>query len=262
MRTVCASRPLVIFILFVLICLSPSIPSAEKPAGPEIAEPEISIEFNSLDDLEPVLFKKISRHTSYSIEVKDGERFLQAITNASASGLVVTEAFNVYEMPLLSWQWRVTNILDKGHAGKKEGDDFPARVYVMFDHTEDSAPMGYRFKQATLKAIFGKAPPHSTLNYIWANRKHEERYITSPYTNWVRMVVLEEGMPSAPEVWVHEMVNIIEDYRAAFGNEPPPMARVAVMSDADNTGGRVTAYFDSIRVSSAIKNSIKEDTTR
>ena len=43
-------------------------------------------------------------------------------------------------------------------------------------------------------------------------------------------------------------MDILADYRQAFGHDPPPVARLAVMSDTDNAGGVAAAYLDFIEV--------------
>ena len=45
---------------------------------------------------------------------------------------------------------------------------------------------------------------------------------------------------------MEESVNVLEDYRKAFGKDPPAMAGLAVMSDTDNTGESAEAYLDFI----------------
>jgi len=41
-------------------------------------------------------------------------------------------------------------------------------------------------------------------------------------------------------------VNVLEDYRRAFGEEPPRVRSVGIMSDSDNTGERTVAYYGDI----------------
>ena len=36
------------------------------------------------------------------------------------------------------------------------------------------------------------------------------------------------------------------DYREAFGEEPPPVVGIAIMSDSDNTGEKATAWYGDI----------------
>jgi Protein of unknown function (DUF3047) len=45
---------------------------------------------------------------------------------------------------------------------------------------------------------------------------------------------------------VIEERNVLDDYRRAFGEEPPPIAGVAVMTDTDDTGASATAWFGDI----------------
>ena len=216
------------------------------------AEPFVSIEFDTLEGFEPVLFPKIPTHTEYSIEHEDGNNYLVAYANSSASGLLWSQPFDVYEYPVVSWRWRVSNVFKKGHAGIKSGDDFPARLYVMFAYDPKEALLGQRIIYATLKAFYGKYPPLSTLNFVWASRAHQDRYLTSPYTGRSMLVILRQGQANEPEAWALESVNVLDGYREAFrGNPPPRMARLAVMADADNTGESATAHFDSITVSPA-----------
>jgi hypothetical protein len=60
------------------------------------------------------------------------------------------------------------------------------------------------------------------------------------------MVVVESG-PERLQQWVRVERNIVEDYRKAFGEEPPTISGVAIMTDTDNTGESVTAYYGDIR---------------
>jgi hypothetical protein len=47
-------------------------------------------------------------------------------------------------------------------------------------------------------------------------------------------------------MWVEEQRNIYEDYKKAFGEEPPLINGVAIMSDTDNTKERAVAYYGDI----------------
>jgi len=172
-----------------------------------------------------------------------GRTILKAVADASASGLVYTNAFNPYETPVLRWRWRVENVLTNGNATRKDGDDYPLRVYVLFDYDPSLASFGMRAKYAIARRVHGEYPPHASLNYIWANREHGRRILPSPYTDRSQMVILRAG-PTQAAQWVEEEVNILDDYRAAFGEEPPRAARLAIMSDADNTGGNAVGFLD------------------
>lgn len=205
------------------------------------------INFDSLNDWELLTFPKIKTHSQYSL-VKEGDKsILKAESHASASAIVYRRTFNIYENPQLRWRWKVTQLSDRGNPKEKAGDDYPIRVYVMFQYDPDNASLGESLIYKATKAIYGKYPPHSTLNYVWTGANISERFIASPYTGKAYMVVLERGKEKAGQ-WVEESVNVLEDYRKAFGKEPPAMAGIAVMSDSDNTGTNAEAYLEFIEV--------------
>jgi hypothetical protein len=207
-------------------------------------------DFATLDRWRPFAFPKIPAHTTYEIRTEGDVSYLSAFSNASASAVVLKEDFNVYDAPLLRWRWRVSNVFKKGDARLKSGDDYPLRIYVMFRYTPEGAPLGKRLKYGAARLLFGEYPPHSSLNYIWANRPQTERIITNAYASEARMVLLQTGPERAGE-WVEESVDLLEDYREAFGEDPPAMATLAVMSDSDQTGESARGDLDWIYASGA-----------
>ena len=140
------------------------------------------INFDSLTDWETLTFPKIKSHSKYSL-VKEGDKsILKAESRASASAIVYRRTFNIYESPQLHWRWKVTQLFDRGNPKKKAGDDYPIRVYVMFQYDPDNDSLGESLIYKATKAIYGKYPPHSTLNYVWTGANISERFIASPYT--------------------------------------------------------------------------------
>jgi hypothetical protein len=59
------------------------------------------------------------------------------------------------------------------------------------------------------------------------------------------MFVVESGAGKVNQ-WVNEERNIFEDYKKAFGQEPPMISGIAIMTDTDNTGESATAYYGDI----------------
>jgi hypothetical protein len=58
----------------------------------------------------------------------------------------------------------------------------------------------------------------------------------------VKLIVLESGEARVGD-WVAEERNVYDDYRRAFGKDPPRVSGVAIMTDTDNTQARATAYY-------------------
>ena len=59
------------------------------------------------------------------------------------------------------------------------------------------------------------------------------------------MVVVRSGGERVG-AWVEEERNVYEDYRKAFGGEPPMIKGIAVMTDTDDTGESATAWYGDI----------------
>ena len=197
------------------------------------------------DGWKPLTFKQIEKHTGYTV-VKDGETTaIKAVSEASASGLTREIRINLKEYPIVQWQWKVANTLKKGDVTRKEGDDYPARIYITFEY--DSSKVGFfdKAKYETVKLLYGQYPPLAAINYIWESKAPKGTVVPNPYTDQVKMIVVESGVDRLNQ-WVSEERNVYEDYKKAFGHEPPPISGVAIMTDTDNTGESATAYYGDI----------------
>ena len=204
-------------------------------------------DFQDLVKWKEEFFPKIQRHTTYTIEKQGGDTYLKAHSESSASLLIYKEPFDVYAYPHVRWRWKIDGIIKKGNAKTRQGDDYPVRIYIAFEYYPADAGIFLRAQYAAVKALYGQYPPHSSLNYIWANRKHEEDILSSTYTDRSKMILLEKGDDLAG-TWVTEDINIIEDYEKAFGGKPPRRATIGIMADSDNTSEQATSYIDYIMV--------------
>jgi hypothetical protein len=233
-------RTLIILAISTLLIIS--------PLRAQMSDQGFREDFNSLDSWKPLTFPKIPRHSIYKIQKEGENSFLVAQADNSASGIICTRVFNIYKTPIIKWKWKISNTYQAGDEKKKSGDDYPLRIYVVFKYDPKTAGIFERAQYNALKLIYGEYPPHSSINYIWANKKYPERILPNPYTAKTQMVLLQKGSERAG-VWIEEKANALEDYRQAFGKEPPYEASIAVMSDADNTGEKATGYVDYIEVS-------------
>ena len=185
--------------------------------------------------------------TAYAL-IEDGETVVvQARADDSASGLIRRVTADPAEYPVIAWRWKVEGTIPGGDVSRKRGDDYPARIYVTFDYDPGDLSFGDRLKYRALRALGYDDIPVRALNYIWANKDGETAIVPNAYTDWVQMVPVESGAANAGE-WREAERNILEDYREAFGEEPPAITGIAIMSDADNTGESATAYFGDIRL--------------
>lgn len=171
--------------------------------------------------------KAFRGQTEYQVVPDEGGNCLQAQSRSAASGLIYRRQFDLKEFPVISWRWKVGNILENGDARNKAGDDYAARVYIVFPHW---------------------FPPKTrSINYIWANRLPREEWVPNPFFANAVMVAVESGEEKTGQ-WIAERRDVYADYRAIFGEEPPLAGAVAIMTDTDNTGGKAIAWYDDLRI--------------
>jgi hypothetical protein len=194
---------------------------------------------------QPLTFKKIPRHTAYSLVKDEGRIVVKAVSEASSSGLAKEMPLDPREYPIVEWQWKVANLLKKSDITKKEGDDCPARLYVTFEFDSNRINIFKRVLYEAIKLIYGRYPPLGAINYIWESKAPVGTLVPNPYTDQVMMIVVESG-PGKLNTWLTEKRNIYEDYKKAFNAEPPKISGVAIMTDTDNTGEAAVAYYGDI----------------
>jgi hypothetical protein len=196
------------------------------------------------DGWTPLTFKKIPRQTKYEV-VKDGDvTVVRADSDASASGLTRPVKIDPREYPIIRWRWKVDNVLTRSDVSRKDGDDYPARLYVTFEYDADKVQLSKKLKYAAGRALFGDIPI-GTVNYIWETRTPVGTVVENAYTDFARMIVVESGLQKVGS-WVDEERNILADYKMAFGEDPPLINGIAIMTDTDNTKERATAYYGDI----------------
>jgi hypothetical protein len=238
----------ILFLWTLVAALTAAIWMAHGQGPPVIEAGKFSAESpgNSLPaGWKPLTFKKIERHTSYTL-VKEGERaVVKAVAQASASGLTREIRIDPKTYPIVQWQWKVENILNKGDVRRKEGDDYPARLYITFEYDPGKLSFFEKVEYGAAKLLYGQYPPLGAINYIWENTAPVGTMVPNPYTDRVVMIVVETGEAKLHQ-WIGEERNVYEDYKKAFGKTPPMISGVAIMTDADNTGESATAYYGDI----------------
>ena len=203
-----------------------------QPGGP-LPEGWTTLEFGTV------------KQTDYALVSNNGTVVVKAISEAAASGLVFQVSIDPAAHPILRWRWNVESFPDRSDFTRKEGDDYAARVYIGFEY--DSSKVGFfeMVKYELIKLRYGSYPPLNAISYIWDAHAPVGTVVPSPYTERVQMIVVNSGRETLAQ-WVAEEQNVYEDYQAAFGEVPPRILHIAIMTDTDDTAGFATAYFGDI----------------
>jgi hypothetical protein len=126
----------------------------------------------------------------------------------------------------------------------RAGDDYAARIYITFAYDPDKVSFSRKLKYKAGRLLFGDVPI-GAITYIWERAVPEGTIVDNAYTDVVKMIVVESGQGHVGR-WMTEERNLDDDYRKAFGEDPPLVNGVAIMTDTDNTGETVTAYYGDI----------------
>jgi hypothetical protein len=183
--------------------------------------------FNAIDMLhwEDRIF---STTTEYRGVLVDGERVVRARADDSASALYQRRNIDLNRTPYLQWRWRIERTLgSEVNERSHDGDDFAARVYVVRNG-------GLTFWRARV------------LNYVWSNSQPVGTRWTSPLAGIdTQMIAVDAGDELAGHWQLHSR-DIRADWFAAFGEELDRIDAVAIMTDTDNTGAALQAWYADI----------------
>ncbi len=170
--------------------------------------------------------KSFSGNTEYDLVDEEGRRVLRGSTAGQASVLYKEQTIDLAKTPWLDWSWRVDRTYSDINEQAPDGDDFPARLYVV-------AQVGFL--------------PWETLavNYVWASNVPTGTTWPNPYTDKAVMIAVQSGDTHVGE-WISQRRNVAEDFAAAFDQPITELSGFAVMVDGDNSDQTATAWFGNI----------------
>jgi hypothetical protein len=192
----------------------------------------------------PLSFPKIPNHTQYELVQDEATTVVKASSEASASGLTRAVTIDPREYPIVRWRWKVDRLLERSDVRRKSGDDYPARLYITFEYEPARVSFARKLKYMAGRALFGDIPI-AAINYIWDRATPAGTIVPNAYTDFAQMVVVQSG-PANVGRWIEEERNVYEDYLRAFGEEPPHIKGIAIMTDTDDTRDRATAFYGDI----------------
>jgi len=193
------------------------------------------------DGWRPQALPRVARATRYDPFVEDGVAGVRSRSECSASALLLPlPEIDLQRTPRLRWRWKVEDPLPPHPERSKAGDDFAARVYVMFRFDPAHASLLERARHRLAALLYGPDVPGNALDYVWTTGEPAGARWSNPFTDAAWMISLGRGpLP----VWRTEEVDVTADYRARFGTAPPAVLGLALMTDSDNGCSRAGAAF-------------------
>jgi len=165
--------------------------------------------------------------TQYS---KAGKGIIKAESLGGRSSLFKEAKEKEKNYRILSWGWKISNVVHSAIETRKDRFDAAARVMVVFG------------KEKSYTIFGGGEPIGLKIEYIWAARLPKGHIFDHPGEKDCKVFVVESG-DGKSEQWVHEMRNIQKDFQTAFGTEFPGVLAIGIQTDTDHSNEQVTAYY-------------------
>ena len=171
--------------------------------------------------------KVFAGESRYQLVQVDDQIVLKGTAKNSASGLFKKIRVDLTQTPFLNWSWRVEKSHPPLEERSKEGDDYAARVYIVVNGG----------------LLFWKT---IALNYVWSSSQPAGKSWPSAYAGQNVMLLALRSKEHQHSKWYNEKRNVYDDFKRLFHKEIIYIDAVAIMTDSDNSGGEVVAYYGDI----------------
>jgi hypothetical protein len=170
--------------------------------------------------------RKDSGRDVYSIQEKDGLRFLHALAKGLGIQAARQHEWDPKAYPMLAWSWRPVEFPAGSDERQSKTNDSAASVYAVFPHSPVSV---------------------KSLKYIWSAVVPVGTRLTSS-GGLTQVLVIRSGTEKKG-AWTEERVNVLENYKKFFEEaETPKASGIAVLTDSDDTKSVAQGDYANFRV--------------
>ena len=163
------------------------------------------------------------------------EDAVEVVSRGSVSTLYRPVAVDLEERPLLTWRWRVDEAAPATDLSAKGEDDCSLAVFVGFPYDPGQASFFERMKRPLVESWVGADAPGRVLRYVFCGDHRQGETVESPYLGDAGAIRVLRSAAGPTGEWLEEQVDLVADYRAAFGEAPPDPSQIAIQADTDNT---------------------------
>lgn len=239
--------------LSAIVCLS----ACATVDSPPFAEPQTEIPaqipplHGTGNSLNTAFWKPMTiplkRKTEYKGVKHQGKIAIRANAKSSASGIAAKLDVDLTKTSNIVFNWYADALIVGADNSERNTEDSPLRIILSFDGDKSTLSGKEQRFHDRAKLLTGREMPYATLMYIWENNQPVDAVLTNPHTSTIKKVVVSSG-PGDLMKWKAFKRNIVKDYTDAFGKLPGKLTGIALMTDTDNTGTNITAYYSDIRL--------------
>ncbi len=183
--------------------------------------------------------------TNYEVIKYRGKYVLKAKGIGTSSSLFKDVKAELKDYPVISWRWKVSNVIRQAIETREDRNDSAARLIVVFRPDPGEIPLWYGLDYLVRKIIRRNEPIGPRIEYIWGNRIEKGRIVDNPSVKHSKVIVVESGEEKANR-WIREKRNLLDDYRAAFGIDPKGILSLGIQTDTEQSNEGVAAYYGEI----------------
>ncbi|UCD70723.1 MAG: DUF3047 domain-containing protein [Syntrophobacterales bacterium] len=183
--------------------------------------------------------------TSYKVVKYRGRYVLKAEGIGTSSSLFREVKAELNDYPIISWRWKISNVIRQAIETQKDRNDSAARVIVVFRIGMEEMPPWYGLKYLVRGILRRNEPIGPRIEYIWGNKIEKGQILDNPSVKQSKVIILESGERKANR-WIWEKRNLLDDYKAAFGTDSQGILGLGIQTDTDQSNEGVTAYYGEI----------------
>jgi hypothetical protein len=132
--------------------------------------------------------------------------------------------------PVLSWRWKISNVVRSAVETRTDRFDAAAKVIVVFSKDRGFTVFG------------GNEPQGLRIEYVWTSRFPKGQVFDHPGMKNCKIFVLESGEGKVGR-WVDERRNLPKDFQTTFGIDFVLPFAIGIETDTDQSNERVTAFY-------------------
>lgn len=181
--------------------------------------------------------------------VDDGVYAVRLHSKATLTFLEKTVRININDYPVVSWKWKVENILSGIDERTKQGDDHPIRIFFVFEPDKTEQSLWFRLRRFVyLDRIHGHPFGGRFTEYVWSSHLEAGESINDPGKTWQKLMVVEGGSSKLNQ-WLSYRKNLYQDFKALYKEKPRDLIFIGVLNDTDQSGQEATSYIADLKFS-------------
>lgn len=155
------------------------------------------------------------------------------------------------EFPVVSWRWKVENILEGVDERDPAGDDHPIRIFFVFAPDTTQQSLWFRLMRFLyLDRFHGHPMGGRFTEYLWSSHLQAGEILPDPGKPWQKLMVIEGGREQLGR-WLSYRRNLYENFKQVYGEEPRRLVFIGIINDTDASGLEAVSYIADLRFHSA-----------